>query len=217
MSRVTIIGGHGKIALLLAPLLVELGHDVTSWVRNDAHLAEVAATGATARVVDVEASDEHRLAEALAGQEVVVWSAGAGGGDPKRTVAVDRDAAIRSMSAAAAAGADRYVMVSYYGAGPDHGVPEGSSFHAYAEAKSAADAALESGALGWTVLRPSTLRDDAPTGRIEVAPAGGATSVTRGDVAAVVAAVVEDDATVHRVIEFNNGSVPIAEALAATT
>ena len=36
----------------------------------------------------------------------------------------------------------RYVMVSYFGAGPDHGVPEGDSFFAYADAKTAADAAL---------------------------------------------------------------------------
>ena len=34
-------------------------------------------------------------------------------------------------------------MVSYFGAGPDHGVPEDNAFHAYAEAKTAADEHLQ--------------------------------------------------------------------------
>ena len=46
MSRILIIGGHGKVALLLAPLLVARGDDVTSVIRNPAHAADVAATGA---------------------------------------------------------------------------------------------------------------------------------------------------------------------------
>jgi nucleoside-diphosphate-sugar epimerase len=28
--RVTLFGGHGKIALILAPMLVDAGHEVTS-------------------------------------------------------------------------------------------------------------------------------------------------------------------------------------------
>ena len=51
--RVTIVGGHGKIALLLAPMLVEAGHEVTSVVRNPDHVADDEATGATARVSSV--------------------------------------------------------------------------------------------------------------------------------------------------------------------
>lgn len=34
MSRVLIIGGHGKVALRLAPLLVARGDEVTAVVRN---------------------------------------------------------------------------------------------------------------------------------------------------------------------------------------
>ena len=34
MARILIIGGHGKVALLLAPLLVGRGDDVTSIIRN---------------------------------------------------------------------------------------------------------------------------------------------------------------------------------------
>ena len=54
MSNVTIIGGHGKVALLLAPLLKKAGHEVSSWIRNPEHVADVEATGAEAVVADPE-------------------------------------------------------------------------------------------------------------------------------------------------------------------
>lgn len=212
MSRILIIGGHGKIALLLAPLLVARGDDVTSVIRNPAHAADVEATGATALVADVEKLTVDELAATLSGQDAVVWSAGAGGGNAARTYAVDRDAAIRSMDAAAAAGVDRYVMVSYFGAGRDHGVPADNPFFAYAEAKAAADEHLRASGLAWTILAPSTLTTDAPTGRIDV-DADESGSVSRADVAAVAAAVLAEDRTRGRTIRFNTGDQPIVEAI----
>ncbi|MFI5842087.1 NAD(P)H-binding protein [Catenuloplanes sp. NPDC051500] len=214
MARIVIIGGHGKVGLLLAPLLVAAGDEVTSIFRNPDHSAEVAATGARPVVADVEKLDTEAIAALLAGHDAVVWCAGAGGGSPERTYAVDRDAAIRSMDAAAEAGVRRYVMVSYFGAGPDHGVPADNGFFPYAEAKSAADAHLAGTALEWTILRPSRLTTDAPTGLIETSAQGAASgAVSRADVAATVAAVLANPDTRGATIEFNNGGTPIASAL----
>ena len=53
MSRILIIGGHGKIALLLAPLLAARGDEVTSLVRNPDHVDDVRAAGAMPLVLDV--------------------------------------------------------------------------------------------------------------------------------------------------------------------
>lgn len=214
MAHVVIIGGHGKVALRLAPLLVDAGHDVTSIVRNPDHADDVAAAGGTARVADVERLDRAGFAELLAGVDAVVWSAGAGGGSPERTYALDRDAAIRSMDAAADAGARRYVMVSYFGAGPDHGVPEGDAFYPYAQAKSDADAHLAASDLDWTILRPSLLTLEDGTGRIALAPEAKGEQVSRDNVAAVAAACLADDRTIGRVLEFDDGDTPIADALA---
>lgn len=211
MSRIVLIGGHGKVALLLAPILVEQGHEVTSVIRNPDHAAEIEATGATARVADVEQLDVPGLAEVLEGHDAVVWSAGAGGGDPQRTYAVDRDAAIRSIDAAGSAGVRRYVMVSYAGAGPDHGVAPDNPFFAYAEAKAAADEHLRGTDLDWTVLGPSGLTLEPASGSIDVGEGGG--KVSRGNVARVVAATLADSGTVRRTIEFHDGATPIAEAL----
>ncbi|SBS74977.1 NAD(P)H-binding protein [uncultured Microbacterium sp.] len=212
MARILLIGGHGKVALLLEPLLAARGDHVTAVIRNAAHEADVAATGATPVVADIETLDTAQLANLLSGNDAVVWSAGAGGGSPERTYAVDRDAAIRSIDAAAAADVRRYVMVSYFGAGPDHGVPPENGFFAYAEAKAAADAHLRASGLDWTIVAPSGLTLDPPTGRIDVDAADSGT-VPRGDVAAVVAAVLADDSTVRRTLRFNSGDAPIADAI----
>ncbi|OBI88824.1 SDR family oxidoreductase [Mycobacterium asiaticum] len=212
MAQIIIIGGHGKVALHLARILNERGDRVSSVFRNPDHSADVAATGAEPVTADIEQLGTDELADLVSGHDVVVFSAGAGGGNPARTYAVDRDAAIRVIDAAERAGVRRFVMVSYFGAGPNHGVAPSDSFFAYAEAKAAADEHLRASGLDWTVLGPGRLTLEPATGRIAIGEAKG--SVSREDVALVAAAVVADDSTIGRTIEFNNGDVPIAEALA---
>jgi uncharacterized protein YbjT (DUF2867 family) len=211
---IALIGGHGKVALHVIPLLHAAGHQVDAVIRNPQHRDDVVEAGARAVVADVETMDTDALADLLRGHDVVIWSAGAGGGNPQRTFAVDRDAAIRSMDAAASAGVGRYLMVSYFGAGPDHGVPADHSFYPYAEAKAEADAHLRAGDLAWTILAPSGLTDDPGTGGIEI-DTGSAATVARADVAAVIAAVVKRADLAGRTIEFNNGPTPIEQALDA--
>ncbi|MDC7804783.1 NAD(P)H-binding protein [Sphingomonas sp. BLCC-B65] len=214
MARILIIGGHGKVALQAEPLLVRAGHDVRAVIRNADHADDVAAAGAHPEVADVAGLDIAQLTDLVRGSDVVIWSAGAGGGDAARTYAVDRDAAIRTIDAAVAAGVDRFIMVSYFGAGADHGVDPDNGFFAYAEAKAAADDHLRASGVDFTILAPSSLTDDAATGLIETDAESG-TSVSRADVAAVLAAVVDEPATRGRTVSFNTGSTPIAAALAA--
>ena len=211
MTRIAIIGGHGKVALRLAPLLTGRGDEVTAVIRNPDHTAEVQATGARAVVADVEHLSATEIAEVIGGHDAVLWSAGAGGGNPARTYAVDRDAAIRTMDAAQLAAVMRFVMVSYLGSRTDHGVPEDSSFFPYAEAKAAADEHLRSTALAWTILQPSALTDDPGTGRITLATERG--DITRDDVAAVAAEVLARPDTAGTSIPFVNGESSITAAL----
>lgn len=211
MGSLLLIGGHGKVALLATPLLVQDGYAVDSVIRNPDHADDVAQVGGTPVVADVESMDTAQLTELISGHDAVVWSAGAGGGDPDRTYAVDRDAAMRAVDAAQAAGVRRFVMVSYFGARPDHGVPESEPFWHYAEAKAAADEHLRASDLDWTVLGPSTLTQDPGTGLIELDGASG--QVARADVAAVIVETLRQPGTVGRTIRFNNGEVAVAEAL----
>lgn len=218
MSDIMIIGGHGKVAMKLSQILSGEGHRVNSVIRSESQVQDVEDAGANAVVADVQALDTAGLTDLLKGQDAVVWSAGAGGGDPERTYAVDRDAAIRSMDAAEAAGVERYVMVSYMGAGQDHGVPEDDSFYAYAQSKADADDHLRASSLKWTILGPGKLTDGETSGMIATEPDTesdeSAADTARGNVALVAAAVLTaPDTTVGRKIDFADGDTMIAAAL----
>ncbi|SEM98666.1 SDR family oxidoreductase [Cryobacterium sp. TMT1-3] len=215
MTKIAIIGGHGKVALHLARLLTADGHDVSSLIRNPAHADDVAATGATPMLADIENLSTDELATILTGQDALVWSAGAGGGSAERTYAVDRDAAIRSMNAAAQAGIYRYVMVSYLGSRADHGASPDDGMFAYYEAKAAADDYLRATSLNWTILGPSTLTLNPATGTINVGSDLPRADTSRENVARVAAAVLANENTAGRFIEFTDGDVPIDEAVAA--
>ncbi len=210
-GRVAVIGAHGKVARLLIPLLREQGYDVSGLVRSEEHLPDLADQGADGVLLDVEHAGVEEIAEALVDHTAVVWAAGAGGGNPGRTYAVDRDAAIRSMVAAEQVGASRYIMVSWAGSSADHGIPEDDAFFSYADAKLAADDHLRGTGLDWTILGPGALTDAAATGAIDLDPPHG--EVSRGTVAQVAVAALGTPETQGRFIQFADGETPIEDAL----
>ncbi|WP_026819464.1 SDR family oxidoreductase [Arthrobacter castelli] len=214
MSTIAIIGGHGKVAMHLARMLSDGGHQVSSLFRNPDHRSDVESTGATPVVADVEHLSTDEIAELIAGHDAVVWSAGAGAsGGTAATYAVDRDAAIRSMDAAQNAGVRRYVMVSFIGSRNDHGIPESEALFDYAEAKAAADDYLRGTYLEWTILGPGMLTEDVGNGLIEAAPEPADNKISREDVARVAAFVLDKPETAGRFIAFNNGDTPIEDAI----
>jgi uncharacterized protein YbjT (DUF2867 family) len=215
MKRIVIVGGHGKIAMSLAELLTGRGHHVHSLIRNADQEADISAAGAMPVIADIEALSAEELSEIFTGNDTIVFAAGAGAGNPERTYSVDRDAAIRTMDAAAHAGVDRYVMVSYKGASLDHGVPEDNAFFAYAESKAAADDYLRKSPLQYTIVGPGSLSSEPASGMIDVGDAATAEHASRENVAHVLADVIDSDNTIGHTIEFMDGSTPIADAVAA--
>ncbi len=127
---------------------------------------------------------------------------------------MDRDAAIRTMDAAVAAGVGRYVMVSFSGAFADVRVPEDNPFRHYQDAKIDADEHLRGTDLGWTILGPGTLTTEPSTGAVN--PAAGfndGDETSRELVAQVAHAALEDDRTSRRTLVFGDGDVRITEWL----
>jgi uncharacterized protein YbjT (DUF2867 family) len=210
---VLVAGGHGQIALRLLKLLADRGDRARGIVRNPDHVADLAAVGADALVLDLEHADLDPAA--LAGVDALVFAAGAGpGSGPERKRTVDYGAAVKCADAAVAAGVRRFVIVSSIGAqAPDEG-PE--SMRPYLEAKAQADAHVMATDLDWTVVRPGGLTNDPGTGRVEVSTElGRRGSVPRDDVALVLAATLEEPATIGKVFELFAGETPVREALAA--
>ena len=213
---VAIAGGHGQIALLLEKELTARGHEAIALVRNPDHVADVEKQGARAEVVDLEHTTVEALSAAIAGADAVVFAAGAGpSSGAARKETVDRGAAVLLADAAVAAEVGRYVMVSSMGA--DSADPDSDDvFQVYLRAKGAADADLRARTeLDWTIVRPGRLTDDAPTGRVEVAPSVERGEIPRADVAAVLAELLSTDTGVGQTLELVSGNVPVADAVAA--
>lgn len=219
MPKVMVLGGHGKVAQLATPLLLDAGHTVTSVIRNPDQEDTIRGLGATPLVFDVETATQHDFARIFAGQDAIVWAAGAGGGNPARTYAVDRDAAIASMDAAQGAEAMRYIMISYHGASLDHGISEESSFFPYAESKAQADEHLMGSDLDWTILGPGMLTLEEPSGKIrrigrqvsEDLAEGENRDTSRGNVARAIVAALASDTSNQTVVDFVDGDTPINE------
>jgi uncharacterized protein YbjT (DUF2867 family) len=213
MSTIVIAGGHGQIALRLAPLLSARGDTVRSLIRNPGHEARVHAAGAEPVLADMERLDD--LSEFVDGADAVVFAAGAGpGSGPERKRTVDLGAAVKLLEGARRTGVRRYLMVSSMGASDPAAGAE--AMRPYLEAKAEADAALAASDLDWTIVRPGRLTDDPGTGRVEAAASlarGG--EITRDDVAAVLVGCLDEPRTVGAAFDLLQGETPIAQALAS--
>ncbi|ROP60291.1 putative NADH-flavin reductase [Curtobacterium sp. PhB130] len=221
--KIAIAGGHGQIALLLARLIVDAGHEAVGIVRNPAHVSDVEQTGATAIVADLEQLDDDQLALRLRGVDAVVFAAGAGpNSGAERKLSVDRDAAILLADAAVRLGIDRYVMISAMGADaydPELAVVpaknDAAVFQVYLRAKAEADASIRSRRFRWTIVRPGGLLDTPPQGTVTVGTTVPRGSIPRADVAAVVMHALLDETALSAQFEVTSGNTPIPAALGA--
>jgi uncharacterized protein YbjT (DUF2867 family) len=213
--RVVIAGGHGKIALALERLLAGRGDQAVGLIRNPAQAAEVQEAGAEAVACDLEAASAGDVAMLLSGADAVVFAAGAGAGSGvPRKDSVDRAASVLMAGAAEQAGVRRFVQISSMGAGSPPQPGRDEVWSAYITAKTAAEADLRSRDLDWTILRPGRLTDDPAAGRVRLAaPPVPAGAVSRADVAAVIAALLDEPGTRHQTLELTGGDTPVTEAV----
>lgn len=223
-NRVVILGGHGKVALLATPKFKEAGFTVDNVIRKPEQKSEIERVGGTPVLLDLESATVDEFAETFRGAAAVVFSAGAGGGNPERTNAVDYEAAVRSIEAAEKAGVKRYVLVSYATAEADlEKVDSEDSFYPYVKAKAEADKRLSSTDLDYTILGPGMLTLEPATGQVVEAdregridgrePGEGEADTSRENVAEVMVHAVVKNAGVGQKFNFYDGSTPIAEAL----
>ncbi len=209
---ILVAGGHGRIALRLLTLLAGQGHTARGLIRKREQAADLAAVGAVPVFGDLE--NDPSLTPYVRGADAVVFAAGAGpGSGAARKRTVDLGGAVKLADAALATGVRRYVMVSSVGA--DRPGSAGEAMRPYLEAKAEADRYLQATGLDHTIVRPGSLTDDPGTGRVRVTTElGGRGPVPRDDVAAVLAAVLADPATIGLTVELFGGDTPIDAALA---
>ncbi|KAM7190094.1 hypothetical protein V8F33_009681 [Rhypophila sp. PSN 637] len=215
--NVLLLGGHGKIAQLLTPLLLRRSWNVTSVIRNPDQVPAIQSLAPPPQqqlnvlvrsLEDIKSQSQARSIIDEVKPDFIVWSAGAGGkGGPSRTFAIDRDAAIHFIRAAAeeSSGVTRFLLISYLGSRRTKPgwwseesweemskVNEGALKNYY-EAKVAADEVLyEAGRQAGQRfvginLRPGTLMDE-KAGKVEL----GKTKKSGGNVSRESVAQVAD-------------------------
>jgi uncharacterized protein YbjT (DUF2867 family) len=208
--NVVIVGGHGQIAMRLEKLLAERGDSPRGIIRSTDQADDLEAIGAEPIVLDIENVE---ISDAVAGADAVVFAAGAGpGSGPARKLTVDYGGAVALVEAAEAHDIRRYLMVSAIGANR----PErwSDQMRPYYEAKADADRAVAESGLDYTIVRPGRLTNDPGTGKVEVAERlERSGSVTRDDVAAVLAEVLHADNTIGKAFDVLDGDLPIGEAI----
>ncbi|THV08347.1 NAD(P)-binding protein [Dendrothele bispora CBS 962.96] len=218
MPSILVLGGHGKVALRLTKILAAQNHVVTSIIRNQDHAQEIQQLAPPQNpslvkpvVASIEESDDEAARKLMEGIDWVVWSAGAGGkGGAERTKAVDEHAAKKFMRAALdAPTVKKFLMVSAscarrspasYWDEEDIATYKKAwqMIPVYCEAKTNADEYLfeesrKTKKPDWEDihLRPGALTDEPGTGKISLGRARQAGSITREDVAAAAAELLQ--------------------------
>lgn len=215
MTRIAVIGAHGKVGQQILHLLYDAGHESVGVIRNPDHAEDIIRLGSEPLVHDLENSTPEAFAEALGHVDGMVFTAGAGpdsGPDRKKTV--DLGASVLSQKAAAIVGVQHFVQISAIGV--DEPLPEETEagWKAYVEAKRDADAALRNSGLDWTILRPGGLTADEGTGEITLGTSVEKGNIPRADVAATVIAVLAHPTSIGKTWEIVSGTTPIDEAVA---
>ena len=209
--NVLIAGANGKIARRLARVLRDGSHDVRGIIRSPEQADSIRELGAEPVILDLEQEVDWSVAD---GSDAIVFAAGAGpGSDPERKQTMDLGGAVKLVDAAEAEGVGRFVMVSAMGAADPESGPE--KMQPYLRAKAAADERLAASSLDWTIVRPGSLTDEAPTGLVDVGvpSLGRRGEITRDDVAAVLLGCLELEATVGKTFEVLGGETEIRKAL----
>ncbi|MGP3940355.1 MULTISPECIES: NAD(P)H-binding protein [Streptomyces] len=215
--RIVIAGGHGQIALRLEQLLTARGDEVAGIIRKPEQAGDLLASGTEPVVCDLESASLEDVVKHLENADAAVFAAGAGpGSGAARKDTVDHRSAVLFADAAERAGARRFLIVSSTGASHEPPPDTDPVFAAYLRAKAAADDDIRArDGLDWTVLRPGRLTNDPGTGRVKLADRTGRAEITRDDVAAVLAALLDEPRTAGRTLELINGDASVADAVAA--
>lgn len=206
------IGAGGGVGRRLAGLLVGRGDSVTGMHRNPAQTETISATGATPVIGDLIEDSVEELTRKMRGHDAVVFSAGAHGTGVDKTTLIDGKGLEKAADAAAAAGVQRFVLVSAF---PDaaRGGPISEGFEHYMKVKKTADVYLTRTSLDWLIVRPGLLSDEPGTGKVTAGPAIEYGTVHRDDVAAFIDAAIHEARLNHEIVELTGGETPIEEAV----
>lgn len=210
--NILIAGGTGRVARALENILIKEGHTLYAGCR---HPEALEASGQLKPVMlDLHASKEE-LKKLTEGMDAVYFLAGSRGKD---LLGTDLFGAVKLQQAAEESGVSRYIQLSsMFDNEPERWATEPAiaDLTDYNIAKLFADEWLiRNTDLDYTIIQAALLEEKEPTGKIEIDPPHDTVNPI-GDVAAVLAAVLDNPKILRKVIRISSGSTPVEEALEA--
>lgn len=212
MANVFVVGAAGNVGTRLVSKLVKGSHHVVAMHRKEQQQQDLEGRGARTCLLSITETNVPTLASAIKGCDTVVFTAGAGGASEELTNKVDGEGLEKTVDAAIAAGAKRFVLVSAF---PDAGRGKkiSDTFENYMRVKRLSDAYLAESDLDWVILRPGTLTIEEGTGKVNAGYAIKYGDVSRDNVADTIRAIIDNKALTHKIIELTDGDVPVDDAI----
>ncbi len=210
--KLVIFGANGRTGQLLVAGALERGHEVTAFARTPEDLGDLAAR--CARVVRGDVVDRVMVAEAVSGQEAVVYAVGPG---PGESAAITADGALRVVRVMQKYRLRRLIVLSAAGVAPDEDETPRSFLsrifrtRPQIERVDPADVrrmevTVRQSELDWTLVRPSRLTDGPATRSYRAGPGHAlpdARPISRTDVASYVLDQLETDLNVQHAVALS--------------
>jgi uncharacterized protein YbjT (DUF2867 family) len=205
--KLLVFGSSGRTGRLLVAGALERGHEVTAFSRTPEALGDLAAR--CARVVRGDVIDRVVVAEAVSGQEAVVYAVGP---RPGESAAPTADGILRVVRTMQTYGVRRLIALS--AAGVDEEAPRAFFARLFRPRPEVSDpgevrrmeVTVRQSELDWTLVRPSRLTDGPATGLYRAGPGhvlAGARPIARDDVATYVLDQLETDLNVQHAVALS--------------
>lgn len=209
MKNVLVVGAHGQTGHQVVSQLAQNDNmQPVAGVRDQSQFKEFTDQGIEARVVDVRQS-VNDIKQQLTGIDAIVISIGGGW-------MVDLDGKVKLYQAAEQTGIKRVILVSAGAIEHFHDEKRLAwmdEWEEYSAAMYYADLLLRKSNLDYTIVRPENLTNEAGTGKVTIGDYLPHNYTSRANVAAVIVASLEDDATIRKAFDVEDGSTPVKEAL----
>lgn len=209
MEKILIVGATGHTGKRVIEILKNSqSFDPVAMIRKEDQKEIFEDMEVKTVLADLEDNVDHALKDI----DKVIFAAGSGGdtGEDK-TLAVDRDGAIKVIDAAKKAKVKKFVMLSSMGADDPS---SHKKLEVYLEAKKKADEHLIESGIPYTILRPGALTDDMGLAKVTLAEKlDQQGEISRDDVAFLLVMSLADPLVKNKTIEALEGEEPIKSAI----
>jgi uncharacterized protein YbjT (DUF2867 family) len=205
MEKVLVVGATGTTGNKVVNLLKSSQYfEPIAMVRKESQTVQFAAQNVKTVIGNLEEDITHTVENI----DKVIFAAGSGG---KKVVEVDQEGAKKMIDAAKNKAIKKFVMLSSMGADQPEKAEE---LQEYLKAKHNADEYLKSSNLPYAIVRPGSLTNEKGDGKIAIGKSlQKQGSISRDDVAQVLARTVHDDTVNNQTFEILSGEVLIGKAL----